>query len=268
MASPGLRGINGQRASPPYTKGPYVWGNKPGDEFPRGQTGSYSNTPWLKFDLYVSHLTMPCRDGAIKISLTRTASYATSSTDGNPDTALKIYNLNSAVCTGSSGYVRALDYQSRSNGNCVEVTGLYGNTRVSSGVTATSMIGITHRCEIYGTVSTTLLGMDINMSNEGAAATTSAGIRIRNSDASTANAIGAAVLVTNSGTNAGFEYLIDSSSTDCINTGVLKVYEDGTIADKDANQAITSLSTGGYLKVYVGTTARYIWLATAAPTGP
>lgn len=264
MASPGLRGVNGQRAVPPYSRGPYAWSNKPGDEFPRGQTGSYSNTPWLKFDLYVSHLTMPCRDGAIKISLTRTADYATSSTDGNPDTALKIQNTNAAVCTGSSGYVRAIDYQARSNGNCVEVTGINGNTRVSVGATATSVIGITHRCEIYGTVSTTLIGVDINMSNEGAAATTSAGLRIRNTNASTPTAIGSAILVTSTDT-VGFDYLIDSVSTDCINTAVLRVYDDGTVAKSTG--ATGSFTNGaGYLTIKVGTATRYIHLASAAPT--
>ena len=265
MATKGLRSLKGF-AGPPYTNAPFIWSNKPGDEYPRGQTGSLSNTPWLDFNIYASNLTMPARAGAIRIQLTRTAAYPITSWDGNADTALKVYNLNSAVCN-AGGRIIAIDFQSRANKNLTQVSGIEGNTRVSSGATATKMVGIQHTCEIYGTVSTDLFGFNIDMRNEGAAPTNSAAVRITNSNASLANAIGSAIKILNSGgVNLGFDYAIDASESDCLNTAVLKVYDDGTVCN-DTN-ATGTFATGqkGYLTVVVGTATRYIWLNDTAPT--
>jgi hypothetical protein len=266
MASPrGLRGINGQFAAPPFTNKAYVWSNAPGDEYPRGQTGSYTNTPYLDFNLYASSLTMPARAGAIRMQLTRTADYPITTWDGNADTTLKVYNLNAAA-NAAGGRIIALDFQARSNALITQVSGIEGNTRVSSGATATTMYGILHTCEIYGTVSTTLYGMKIDMRNEGAAPTTSAAIHLTNSNASLATAIGAAISVTKGATNLGFDYLIDSLAADCINTAVLRVYDDGTVCNDTNATGTFATYQKGYLTVIVGTATRYIWLADTAPT--
>lgn len=261
MSAKGLRGVIGVAATP-FTDGPVVWSNAPGDQYPRGQGGALINTPYIDFNLYASHLSYPCRQGAVRIQMTRTSAYPLTASDGNPDVALKIMALNSATNV-SDGRIRGLDLQSRSNGNIVAVYGIESNTRVS-GSTCTYMSGIHHRCEIYGTVTTELYGVDVEMSNEGAAATTSAALLLRNTDASTGNRIGAAIRILNAGTNAGFDYAIDASASDCINTADFKFYDDGTV-NNDTN-GTGSATTAGYLTVVVGTATRYIWLANAAPT--
>lgn len=267
----GLRTVRGTIACPPFTNGGYIWKNAPGDEYPRGASDTgIPNTPWLDFELYTSKLDRPCRAGAVRVQLIRTPEYplVTGTWDGNADVALKVYNVNYAVNV-SAGRLISIDYQSRTNADCSIVQGIEGNTRVSVGKTAATMIGISHTCEIYGTVSTTLYGMSIDMRNEGAAATTSAGIRITNSNNSLAIPIGAAIRLEHSGAdvnNTGFNYIIDALASDCINTAVLRVYDDGTVCNDTYATGTFATYQKGYLTVVVGTATRYIWLADTAPT--
>jgi len=53
--------------------------------------------------------------------------------------------------------------------------------------------------------------------------------------------------------------------TDCVSDEVFKFADDGTVCDDTKNQAISNLTTAGYLKVKVGSAVRYIWLASNAP---
>ncbi len=54
--------------------------------------------------------------------------------------------------------------------------------------------------------------------------------------------------------------------TDCISSEVFKFADDGTICNDGNSQAISNLTTAGYLTVKVGTATRYIWLGSNAPT--
>jgi hypothetical protein len=258
MVDTGLRCVYGPAAAPPYTNGPYIWSNAPGASYPK------STIPYIDFNFYSSDLTNPCRQGGVRIKVERTSSYALSASDGNPDIALKVYALNSATNV-SDGRVRAVDLQGRSNGNCVAVYAVESNSRISSGATCTDMIGIHHRCEIYGTVSTNLVGVDIEMSNEGAAATNSYGLRIRNTDASTSNAIGSAIYISNAGGNTGFSYLFDAGGSDACATAVLKLYDDGTVCNDTASTG-SFANAAGFITVVVGSATRYIHLSSAKPT--
>jgi hypothetical protein len=79
-----------------------------------------------------------------------------------------------------------------------------------SGGTAPTVRGLTVTPENYGTCATEFGGIDIVLKNEGAAATTQYGLRIRNLDNSTANAVTSAISVTDTGTNTGFNYILDA----------------------------------------------------------
>jgi len=78
-----------------------------------------------------------------------------------------------------------------------------------SGGTAPTIRGLTVTPENYGTCATEFGGIDIGLKNEGAVATTQYGLRIRNLDNSTANAVTSAISVTDTGTNTGFNYILD-----------------------------------------------------------
>jgi hypothetical protein len=212
--------------------------------------------------MYSSSTTAPCRQGAVKVSLTRATAVVT--WDGNADTALKVYCLNS-VANSAGGRNTAIDYQARTNYDTTKICGVEGNTRVSSGAACPTMYGINHTCEIYGTVATALYGLYMDMRNEGAAATTSAGLLVNNSNASLATTIGSALRVTKGATNLGFDYLIDANSTDALNTAVMSLYDDGTVCN-DTNATGCFANGAGYLTVVVGAATRYIHLSSAAPT--
>jgi hypothetical protein len=79
-----------------------------------------------------------------------------------------------------------------------------------SGGTAPTIRGLTVTPENYGTCATEFGGIDVVLKNEGAAAATQYGLRIRNLDNSTANAVTSAISVTDTGTNTGFNYILDA----------------------------------------------------------
>ena len=255
MTQEGLRGVAGVAAAP-FTAGPYKWANSTASTVPA------STTPWLMFELFSNSTTAPARNGAVNITLSRYV--ATTTWDGNADTALKLQCNNNIACPAGVR-VTALAYQARAYADCTKVCGVEGNSRVNVGITCPTVYGINHTVEVYGTVATAMYGMYMDMRNEGAVPTDSAGIKIHNSAASLAtNIIGAAVQISKGAVNGGFEYLIDASSSDACNTALFKFYDDGTIAN-DTN-ATGAATPAGYLTVIVGTETRYIYLSSTAPT--
>ena len=255
MAQEGLRGSKGV-AAPPYTSPPYTWTNTALTSMVPAGT-----TPFLTYDIYANGES-PARGGAVAINLNRYV--AISSWDGNHDLALKV-QCNNNIAQTSGQRCTAIAYQARAYANCTKVCGVEGNSRVNSGVLCPTVYGINHTVEIYGTVATTIYGLYMDMRNEGAAPTTSAAIFCYNSNASLATAIGAAIMVSKGATNLGFDYLIDSLGADCINTAVLRAYDDGDVCNDTASTG-SFANAAGYLTVVVGTATRYIHLSSAKPT--
>jgi len=255
MVQEGLRSVRGA-AAPPFTAGPYTWANTTTSTVPA------STTPWLMFDLFSNSPTAPARNGALNVTLNRYIAMTT--WDGNADCALKVQCNNQIACPAGQRST-AIAYQARAYADCTKVVGVEGNSRVNVGVTCPTVYGINHTVEIYGTVATVMYGLYMDMRNEGAAPTTSAALFVNNSNASLGTAVGAALMVSKGSVNLGFDYLIDSLSADCINTAVLRVYDDGDVCN-DTVSTGSFASAAGYLTVVVGTATRYIHLSSAKPT--
>lgn len=65
---------------------------------------------------------------------------------------------------------------------------------------------------------------------------------------------------------SALDFVSGIEMTDCISSEVFKFADDGTVCNDGNSQAITNLTTAGYLKVKVGSAVRYIWLGSNAPT--
>lgn len=256
MSIEGFRGTKGV-AAPPYTSPPYVWANNAA-----AGVIPYGTTPFLDYEIYSNNTTQPCRQGAVRIQCLRYTAITT--WDGNADCALRVYTLNAIAQTAGHRIV-GMELQARSNYTITQVTGISSNSRVSSGATCTTMYGLNHTCEIYGTVSTTLYGMYMDMRNEGAAPTTSAAIFIYNSNASLGTAIGSAIRISKGTVNTGFDYAIDATGADCINTAAFAFYDDGDVCNDTASTG-SFASAAGYITVVIGSATRYIHLSSAKPT--
>lgn len=221
--------------------------------------------PAVEIDCDTNSTTTGCRGGALFIELDRPTTNILASWDGNPDTGLKMTINNRANNTTSSGGTRAIDAYARNRGaGHAWVNGMLLNARNDSGCECPEVISAKFQVENYGTIATTAIGVDINMLNEGAVATDETALRIRNTNASLATACVSAIQVTKGATNLGFDYVIDTSGADAINTAVMRLYDDGTVCN-DTN-ATGSQTMAGYLTVVVGSATRYIWLASNAPT--
>mgnify|MGYP001444930818 CR=1 FL=1 len=256
MSQEGLRGSKGV-ACAPFTAGPYVWANNA-----VSSTVPTASTPWLDFEIY-SNTNTPCKQGVVRIGMTRLdTAPITTGWDGNADCALRIFAYNEAENTGGQRSV-AIECQATSWDDCSELRGIATGAKCKSGACPT-IYGITNTVEVYGTNATAAYGLYTDMRLEGAMPTTSAGLLVTNTNVGLATAVGAALMVTKSATNLGFNYLIDSLGADCINTAVLRVYDDGTVCN-DTN-ATGAATPAGYLTVVVGTATRYIYLSSTAPT--
>jgi hypothetical protein len=225
------------------------------------QAAMTENLKAVNVAVAVTDATHGARQGAIYIAMDRAV--ALTGWDGNPDCGFKI-QVNNRVDCSTNGGVRAMDAQARARENCGWVKSFELNARVDSGKTVAALCGAHIRAEQYGTVSDQTCGLDIELSPEGASATVEAGIIIRNSDASTATASTAGIYFGKSGTNAGFDYLLDNSAADSCNVAVMRLYDDGTVCNDTNGTGVAT--TAGYITVVVGSATRYIWLADAAPT--
>ena len=219
------------------------------------------NLKGLNMAAQVSDATHGARQGVIYISLDRYT--ALTSWDGNPDCGFKVQVNNRVNCLTNGG-VRALDILARARENCAWVKTAEINGRVDAGKTISALCPVHVRAEQYGTVSDQTCAMDLEISPEGPSATVEAGLIIRNSDASTSTAATAAIYCSKSGTNIGFDYLLDNSAADSCNTAVMRLFDDGTVCN-DTN-ATGAATPAGYITVVVGSATRYIYLSSTAPT--
>lgn len=202
---------------------------------------------------------------ALQISGDRDSAYPV--TGDSNDAIVKITGNNYAA-NDANFILRGINasINQRSGGLCGRLEHSFG-TQNKSGGTVTTLLGMTVVAENYGTLAgtDTFGGIDVLLKNEAAVAATEFGLRLRNENNSVAGPVAAALLISDTGANTGWTTLIDASGA-TINGSVISIAEDGTVAEKDNSQAITNLTTAGFLKILVGGQVRYIWLASNAPS--
>lgn len=202
---------------------------------------------------------------ALQISGDRDAAYEV--TGDSNDAIVKLSGSNYAdndtnfIFRGINGTIN-----NRSGGLLGRLENFLGAQNKSGG-TVTTLLGLTIVAENYGLLdgTDTFGGIDVILKNEAAVAATEFGLRLRNENNSVAGTVAAAILISDTGANTGWSHLIDATGAS-ITTSVLTIAEDGTVAEKDNSQAITNLTTAGFLKVIVGGQTRYIWLASNLPS--
>ena len=134
-----------------------------------------------------------------------------------------------------------------------------------SGGTVPTILGVTVVAENYGTCADLFGGIDILLKNEGSVATKEFGLRIRNENNSVADAVGTGIEFSDTGANTGFDRLFDATGASLV-TSLMNLKEDGTVVEKDNSQAITNLTTAGFIKIEIDGNVRYIWLASNLPS--
>lgn len=191
---------------------------------------------------------------------------ATADVTGDSNDALLKISGNNYSQSDTNFIFRGLNasINNRSGGTLGKIEHSLG-TQGKSGGTVGTVLGLSVTAENYGTVSDLFGGIDVLLKNESTVATVEFGIRLRNENNSIAGTVADAILITDTGANTGWDDLIDASGA-TVNTSILNIAEDGTVAEKDNSQAITNATTAGFLKVIVGGATRYIWLASNAPT--
>lgn len=172
MSGVGLVGDN--PASPKYSNGPYTWDQKITWTFSdsdgglaMNHTNATENQKVISVASYPTDLTHGVRQGAIYISVDRTASYALTGWDGNPDCALKISSVNRAV-SGSNGGSRAIDAtaRNRDSGTCSWINCVYLTAENSANTIAQSIVGEFHM-KNNGVISTAHYGVLIQDDSQG-----------------------------------------------------------------------------------------------------
>jgi len=178
------------------------------------------------------------------------------------------------------------------------VKGLWVRSKISKEQPATSVIGVEAQCRVNGAVSAAatlgagqFTGMWAYWEQSGTTALNTGALASAASctveSATTLTIDSGAILaglVVDSSVNAGttnngtfdgiyikkasgaLDFVSGIEMTDCISGEVFKFADDDTICNDDHSQAISNLTTAGYLTVKVGSSTRYIWLGSNAPT--
>lgn len=153
---------------------------------------------------------------ALQISGDRSASYPV--TGDSNDAIVKISGNNYAA-NDANFILRGINVavNQRSGGLLGRLENSLG-TQNKSGGTVTTLLGLTVVAENYGTLAgtDTFGGIDILLKNEAAVAATEFGLRVRNENNSVADAVGAGILFSDTGTNTGFDYLIDGNGASVV----------------------------------------------------
>lgn len=188
-------------------------------------------------------------------------------TGDSNDAVLKVVGNNEAA-NDANFILRGINaaVNNRSGGTLGRIEHSFGAQNKSGGTCPTVLAG-TFVAENYGTVADLFGGIDILLKNEGTVATKEFGLRIRNENNSVADAVGTAIEFSDTGANTGFDRLFDATGASLV-TSLMNLKEDGTVVEKDANQAIANLTTAGFIKIEIDGNVRYIWLASNAPSGP
>jgi hypothetical protein len=199
----------------------------------------------------------------MQITADRESAYAV--TGDSNDAILKISGNNYAA-NDANFILRGLNcaINQRSGGTLGRIEHSLG-TQNKSGGTAPTILGLTVVAENYGTCADLFGGIDILLKNEGSVATKEFALRLRNENNSVADAVGSAIEVSDTGANTGWDNIIDASGA-TVGTSVMSLKDDGTVVDAGNSQAITNLTTAGFIKVLVDGATRYIWLGSNAPT--
>jgi len=132
------------------------------------------NQKGLYVDITPTDLTHGTRQGAIAITMSRSAAYAMTGTDGNPDTALKI-TLSQRSASGAYGRSRAMDVTTDLRDSASEsqfIEGMQMTAKSRSGTTLVDLTVARFLIDNGGAASGDIVGVQIQDNSQSATGTT------------------------------------------------------------------------------------------------
>ena len=218
----------------------------------------------INIDSELQCTTAGCRQGAIFIGVTRSASYPIASWDGNPDCGLKMQVYNRAT-NASGGATRAIDILARNRDTAGATTWVNGGTITAENSTGSGGV-------------TDLIGLEVHAKNNGVATGDVKCLRVYDeSQSSTGTNYAIEISCTNDSafTREYCVYINSGAASGWTNgitfdgniTNTLDFADsDGTNGAKIGTYSTADANPSGHIKVDVGGSTRYIYLYTSAVT--